>query len=597
MASPRTKRGFPICTTVFFNNQTDQDLSSYDKINWNGSGYQPLNVPSLRIRCFQQWADPYLRSSEGGCVFLIKENIKWVVAWKNLVKKDNKVYTDIVTDDTIDWDNIKEQLNMSNRHAEATYLGYKSTVDINPSSVKPNLNAKLEVVTGTVTAPSSKVGAPIYTKVSFNNQTDQDFSSYDEINWNGSGNQPLNVPSLHTRYFQQLADSYVGSSEGGSVFLIKENIKWVVAWSNMIKEDNKVYTEIVTDDTIDWGKIKKRLKMSNKHAEATYLEYKSTVDIDLSSVKPKLNAKLEEVTGTITAPSSKVGTPIHTKVCFSNQTDQDLRSTDDEIDWYGIGNQPLVVPSQEKLNFQHMADSYVGSSAGGTVFVIKDNIKWVVAWRNMAKEDNKVYTDITTDSIINWELYKQKLKNSSNQAERTNLGYKSTVVIDLSSIKPKLNAKLDEDIDPTTSPSNTLGPAIYTEVYFNNQTDQDLSRFDRKDWYGTGSQPLDVPSHQTRYFQHLADSNIGSTKGGSVFVIKENIKWVVVWKNMAYKDNKVYTEFTTDSDINWKFYEEKLKRANNQAKVAYPGYKSTVVIDACSVKPNLNAKLEEDASA
>ncbi|XP_039002886.1 uncharacterized protein LOC120129467 [Hibiscus syriacus] len=142
------------------------------------------------------------------------------------------------------------------------------------------------------------------------------------------------------------------------------------------------------------------------------------------------------------------------------------------------------------------------------------------------------------------------------------------------------------------SPSK-VGPAISTEVYLNNQTDEDLSTFDKKDWYGTGNQPLNVPSHQTRYFQHLADSNVGSSIAGSVFVIKQNIKWVVAWRNGNNEDNKVYTEITTDSPINWDNINAQLKKATNHAEASKLGFKSTLDIDPTSNKPNLNAKLEE----
>ncbi|KAL4290114.1 hypothetical protein GQ457_14G019820 [Hibiscus cannabinus] len=54
------------------------------------------------------------------------------------------VYIDITTDTTINWNFYKTQLAASSSHAEATNLGYKATVDIDPNSVTPNLNAKLE---------------------------------------------------------------------------------------------------------------------------------------------------------------------------------------------------------------------------------------------------------------------------------------------------------------------------------------------------------------------------------------------------------------------------------------------------------------------
>ncbi|KAK8991896.1 hypothetical protein V6N11_044793 [Hibiscus sabdariffa] len=89
-----------------------------------------------------------------------------------------------------------------------------------------------------------------------------------------------------------------------------------------------------------------------------------------------------------------------------------------------VSTEPLNVPALQKRYFQHLADSNVGSSEGGTVFVVKQDIKLVVVWRNMRDESNKVYIDITTDTTINWNFYKTQLATSSSHAEATNLRYK-----------------------------------------------------------------------------------------------------------------------------------------------------------------------------
>ncbi|KAK8490655.1 hypothetical protein V6N12_076270 [Hibiscus sabdariffa] len=146
-----------------------------------------------------------------------------------------------------------------------------------------------------------------------------------------------------------------------------------------------------------------------------------------------------------------------------------------------------------------------------------------------------------------------------------------------------------------------VGPAVSTEVYLNNQTDQNFSTYDKKDWYGSGNQPLNVPALQTRYFQHLADSNVGSSEGGTVFVVKQDIKLVVVWRNMRDESNKVMsrphphipTPPTTDTTINWNFYKTQLATSSSHAEATNLGYKATVDIDPNSVTPNLNAKLEQ----
>ncbi|XP_039002884.1 uncharacterized protein LOC120129461 [Hibiscus syriacus] len=139
----------------------------------------------------------------------------------------------------------------------------------------------------------SKVGPPISTEVYLNNRTDQDFGRLDKIDWCGTSKPPVNVPSQQTRYFMQLADSFLGCSEGGLVFVVNQDIKWVVAWSNTL-DDNKVYTEITKKETIEWDKIKEKLEKSTSNVEVTDEGYKSTVDIDPYSVKPNVNAKLED---------------------------------------------------------------------------------------------------------------------------------------------------------------------------------------------------------------------------------------------------------------------------------------------------------------
>ncbi|KAK8976399.1 hypothetical protein V6N11_013535 [Hibiscus sabdariffa] len=117
--------------------------------------------------------------------------------------------------------------------------------------------------------------------------------------------------------------------------------------------------------------------------------------------------------------------------------------------------------------------------------------------------------------------------------------------------------------------------------------------YDKKDLYGSGNQPLNVPALQTRYFQHLADSNVGSSEGGTVFVVKQDIKLVVVRRNMRDESNKVYIDITTDTNINWNFYKTKLTTSSSHAEATNLGYKATVDIDPNSVTPNLTTKLEQ----
>ncbi|XP_039002878.1 uncharacterized protein LOC120129454 [Hibiscus syriacus] len=136
-----------------------------------------------------------------------------------------------------------------------------------------------------------------------------------------------------------------------------------------------------------------------------------------------------------------------------------------------------------------------------------------------------------------------------------------------------------------------VGPAIYTDVYLNNQTVEDLNLSEAKDWYGSGKQPENVPLKEIRYFQHMADSDVGISEGGMAYFIKQNIQWIVVWRNMKDQDNKVYTDITTDSTINWDFYKEQLVKSDGHVEMTKLGYKSILNIDPYSVKPNVIGKL------
>ncbi|KAK8501492.1 hypothetical protein V6N11_013506 [Hibiscus sabdariffa] len=147
------------------------------------------------------------------------------------------------------------------------------------------------------------------------------------------------------------------------------------------------------------------------------------------------------------------------------------------------------------------------------------------------------------------------------------------------------------------APRKKMGPAIFTDVYLNNLTLQDLSPCETKYWYGSESEPEDVPPKQIQYFQHMADSDVGCSEGGVVFLIKQDIKWVVAWRNMVDEENKVYTDITTESIINWEFYKKQLKNSVSHVQANNLGFKATLNIDLYSVEPNVVGKLEETTSS
>ncbi|KAL4290852.1 hypothetical protein GQ457_14G020600 [Hibiscus cannabinus] len=147
------------------------------------------------------------------------------------------------------------------------------------------------------------------------------------------------------------------------------------------------------------------------------------------------------------------------------------------------------------------------------------------------------------------------------------------------------------------APSKKTRPAIFTDVYLNNRTRQDLSPSETKYWYGSENKQEDLPPEQIQYFQHMADSDVGCSEGGVVFLIKQDIKWVVAWRNMVNEDNKVYTDITTESVINWDFYKKQLKKSVSHVQAENLGFKATLNIDPYSVEPNVVGKLEETISS
>ncbi|KAK8991905.1 hypothetical protein V6N11_044802 [Hibiscus sabdariffa] len=147
------------------------------------------------------------------------------------------------------------------------------------------------------------------------------------------------------------------------------------------------------------------------------------------------------------------------------------------------------------------------------------------------------------------------------------------------------------------APSKKMGPAIFTDVYLNNRSRQDLSPSETKYWYGSENKQEDFPPEQIQYFQHMADSDVGCSEGGVVFLIKQDIKWVVAWRNMVNEDNKVYTDITTESVINWDFYKKQLKKSVSHVQAENLGFKATLNIDPYSVEPNVVGKLEETTSS
>ncbi|KAK8482435.1 hypothetical protein V6N11_044815 [Hibiscus sabdariffa] len=139
-----------------------------------------------------------------------------------------------------------------------------------------------------------KPGPAIYTDVTLNNSSDDNLALYDKVDWYGSANHPIIIPAQQPDKIKHQADPQTGCSEGGVAYTVRKNIRWVVAWSNMKDEDNKVYIDIIkTEDKIDWSFYQSLLKTSESIAEPVN-KYKNTAraKIEPSSTAPDLRAIL-----------------------------------------------------------------------------------------------------------------------------------------------------------------------------------------------------------------------------------------------------------------------------------------------------------------
>ncbi|KAL4291459.1 hypothetical protein GQ457_14G020760 [Hibiscus cannabinus] len=82
------------------------------------------------------------------------------------------------------------------------------------------------------------------------------------------------------------------------------------------------------------------------------------------------------------------------------------------------------------------------------------------------------------------------------------------------------------------------GPAIHTDLILENNTGYSLALFDKVDWYGSANPPSVIQRRMPEKIKHQADSQTGCSKGGVVYTIRKNIRWLVAWSNMKDEDNK-----------------------------------------------------------
>ncbi|XP_021299949.1 uncharacterized protein LOC110428444 [Herrania umbratica] len=139
----------------------------------------------------------------------------------------------------------------------------------------------------------------------------------------------------------------------------------------------------------------------------------------------------------------KSGVPVYTKCQLQNHAGKaQFVTLDSQKDWHGSGNAPKTIQDQAPGDFTHNADS--AGSIGGVVYVLSNEIKWVVAWSNKEQQPNKVYTQIFKASDeVDWQQIADNLDQSSQQSsDLGKLGYSSEAVIDKNNPAPLLKATL-----------------------------------------------------------------------------------------------------------------------------------------------------------
>ncbi|EOY19508.1 Uncharacterized protein TCM_044628 [Theobroma cacao] len=134
--------GVPVQTDVKLTNSSDANLKLDDVNFWEGSledDKVPKDIESSQELEFSHPADA--KGSVGGLEYKFGENLKWIVAWSNSKNDSNKVYAQIVDQNsTVRWAQIKEALDKSGSTFDTgEQFGYSSSVEIHPTSATPKM--------------------------------------------------------------------------------------------------------------------------------------------------------------------------------------------------------------------------------------------------------------------------------------------------------------------------------------------------------------------------------------------------------------------------------------------------------------------------
>ncbi|KAK8991958.1 hypothetical protein V6N11_044851 [Hibiscus sabdariffa] len=114
----------------------------------------------------------------------------------------------------------------------------------------------------------------------------------DQKDWYGSETPPAVIQAKSSAEFKHEASS--GSSKGGVVYSVENGIKWIISWSNMEDESNKVYIDI-TKDVVDWISIELLLANSTSNPPSvTKFGFTATATIQPDSSTLSLTANLKK---------------------------------------------------------------------------------------------------------------------------------------------------------------------------------------------------------------------------------------------------------------------------------------------------------------
>ncbi|KAL4291681.1 hypothetical protein GQ457_14G021120 [Hibiscus cannabinus] len=136
-------------------------------------------------------------------------------------------------------------------------------------------------------------GDALLTQGTLENNSNDGLSLSGFNDWSGSGTCPNVTPAKLSLTFCHNADAQGAGSKGGVVYTVGNGgIKWVIAWSNMQNDENKVYVDI-TDTAVDWSAVKSSLENSSPNPSAvTKNGYTTTATIDANKNLPSFTATL-----------------------------------------------------------------------------------------------------------------------------------------------------------------------------------------------------------------------------------------------------------------------------------------------------------------